>query len=483
MLKRNAVLFCSTLFVGISCSSGDESDLPTIAIGAVLDQSGSVAAPSWNSSVSVAIDHLNAGLSGAGASFRLRAALADSTGNGDVTAQRAASLVKNEGVVGLVTDLSGSSINTNALLNYATQTTERLNVPGICILCTSPAINNPTATDSDPTKQAAKQDPDGWWQRTSTNQDVIADLVFNSIFTAGADDDGDVNGDDILRVTIYLNDDDPGRNFRIKLGDALAAHEAAVKISKPDFKTELEAVFIAVDQNGQVDIDTHPWSADLVALTDSVNSDPDTLDKTPATAPDAILESATAAHTIALIKLFAAGSYTVPFYHFHGFRHPLTALSLGNAINGQEGLSHILLDNGAAGTVFAAALHAKTGLGPQYLDSSAYDAAVVLGLAAIAAASGLEDPTAVTGTQVRDAISMTQTGNQVIYTGPAEFTKSIKLLLDGTAINYEGASGPVDFDANGNALGKIAHYTGTNGTWVESEIYDCAQPGCPLITQ
>jgi hypothetical protein len=171
----------------------------------------------------------------------------------------------------------------------------------------------------------------------------------------------------------------------------------------------------------------------------------------------------------------------VPFFHFHGFRHPLSTQNLGDAMNGHEGVAHVVLDNEASGEVFADALLAATGVGPQYLDSSAYDAAVVLSLAAIAASRDLEDPSSVTGAQVRDAISMLETGSEVIRTGRSEMAKAIASLRVGTAVNYEGASGPVDFGANGNALGRLAHYVGVNGVWEERELYDCTRPDCPLI--
>lgn len=43
--------------------------------------------------------------------------------------------------------------------------------------------------------------------------------------------------------------------------------------------------------------------------------------------------------------------------------------------------------------------------------------------------------------------------------GPGEFARAKDLISRGVKINYEGASGPVDFDANGDVQGRI-------GVWV-----------------
>jgi branched-chain amino acid transport system substrate-binding protein len=51
----------------------------------------------------------------------------------------------------------------------------------------------------------------------------------------------------------------------------------------------------------------------------------------------------------------------------------------------------------------------------------------------------------------------------VIY--PGEFAKAKTLLRQGVRINYEGASGPVDFDAAGDIVGRVSVNRYSNGAW------------------
>jgi branched-chain amino acid transport system substrate-binding protein len=42
--------------------------------------------------------------------------------------------------------------------------------------------------------------------------------------------------------------------------------------------------------------------------------------------------------------------------------------------------------------------------------------------------------------------------------GPGEFARAKQLLAAGTKVNYEGASGPVEFNATGDAQGRVEHW-------------------------
>jgi branched-chain amino acid transport system substrate-binding protein len=76
-----------------------------------------------------------------------------------------------------------------------------------------------------------------------------------------------------------------------------------------------------------------------------------------------------------------------------------------------------------------------------------YDAVMVLGLAMNIAPD-------LSGPAIRDAIRKIQTaGGTVIGTGPDEFRKAVALIKDGKPIKYVGATGPVEFDANGDVGG------------------------------
>ena len=79
--------------------------------------------------------------------------------------------------------------------------------------------------------------------------------------------------------------------------------------------------------------------------------------------------------------------------------------------------------------------------------AEAYDAAMLIALAIQQAGSA--DRTA-----IRDALRRVSNGPGE-RVGPGEFARAKELLSRGTKINYEGASGPVEFDANGDVQGRI----------------------------
>jgi ABC-type branched-subunit amino acid transport system substrate-binding protein len=83
--------------------------------------------------------------------------------------------------------------------------------------------------------------------------------------------------------------------------------------------------------------------------------------------------------------------------------------------------------------------------------ANAYDATAVIGLAAYAVeAKGLVP----TSKNIRDHLR--QVANPPgTFVGPGDFEKAFEVLNTGKPINYEGASGSVDFDPNGDVLTPI----------------------------
>ena len=98
-----------------------------------------------------------------------------------------------------------------------------------------------------------------------------------------------------------------------------------------------------------------------------------------------------------------------------------------------------------------------------YLDT-AYDAFYLLSLAAQAA--GSTDSVA-----IRDQLRAVANppGEQV---GPGEFEKAVKLLEEGKEIDYEGASGSVNFDDNGDVPGTFGEWTFKDGEVVTNRIFE-----------
>lgn len=91
--------------------------------------------------------------------------------------------------------------------------------------------------------------------------------------------------------------------------------------------------------------------------------------------------------------------------------------------------------------------------------ANAYDATAVVGLAAYAAkAKGLP----LTSKNIRDYLRFVADPPGT-FVGPGEFKKAFELLGRGEDINYEGASGSVDFDGNGDVVTPIEIWKFSNG--------------------
>ncbi|MCP4114343.1 MAG: ABC transporter substrate-binding protein [Desulfobacteraceae bacterium] len=98
--------------------------------------------------------------------------------------------------------------------------------------------------------------------------------------------------------------------------------------------------------------------------------------------------------------------------------------------------------------------------------ANAYDATALIGLAAYAAkVKGL----LLTSRFIRDQLRMVSSppGN---FIAPGEFDKAFELLRQGKDINYEGASGSVDFDENGDVLAPIEVWKFSKGKIVTVRV-------------
>ena len=98
--------------------------------------------------------------------------------------------------------------------------------------------------------------------------------------------------------------------------------------------------------------------------------------------------------------------------------------------------------------------------------ANAYDAAAVIGLAAFAAqSSGLD----ISSATLRD--NLRQVANPPgVFIAPGQFAKAFELLREGKQINYEGASGSVDFDPNGDVEAPIEIWRFSEGRIVTDRI-------------
>lgn len=143
------------------------------------------------------------------------------------------------------------------------------------------------------------------------------------------------------------------------------------------------------------------------------------------------------------------------FVFTDGMKTTQVASDFGEFIDGTFGTAPGSVESGE-GDAFVAAYEARYGeLPPLPFIDSAYDAAMIMMLAAEAA--GSSDPVA-----IRDQIRAVA-GAPGEKVGPGEFARAKELIAAGTDIDYEGASGGHAFDANGDVGGTYEHWIVSGG--------------------
>jgi len=372
------------------------------------------------------------------------------------------------GVKALVSDsMSGIATAVNAM-NY--DVTQPLGLPITCAACTSGSINDPNATNSDPSLQAGYQDLDNWLRRTTISNVGVSDIQLRDLMSRGPNHDGDANGNGVVNIGVIQSNDTLGLA-------TLATFPTAIPLVRQwqGLTTAPAVTTYPVLYDPTLDPNSYNYAADLA--------------KVMAQAPlDALWDGGQPAQMEGYAVAYHNGGYTIPMTNMGSFLRDATLQALGGNGEGQEAVNNVIVANNASGAVFASEFEASSGSKPAGYDSSVYDAYIVTMLAILKAALPLADPSTVAPADVRTALDQLNvpTG-EVIRTGTAEFTKAIAAIAAGHDINYEGASGPVDFDSVGNVRGDLATYRIVNGQFSLVEEYDCinhtADWNCPVVQQ
>jgi ABC-type branched-subunit amino acid transport system substrate-binding protein len=100
--------------------------------------------------------------------------------------------------------------------------------------------------------------------------------------------------------------------------------------------------------------------------------------------------------------------------------------------------------------------------------ANAYDATVLVGLAAAAA---MAEGKPITAVNIRNCLHKVATppGEKIM---PGEFAKAMMMLRAKKDIDYVGASGPVNFDINGDVVTPIEIWQFKNGTMITKSVED-----------
>jgi len=439
----------------------------TVNIGQVIDRTGSIATPSWADSIRLAVGTANQAMKQAGRTD-LRFALVDAnSGNApDMARAGAIQVVKSQGAKAVITDSSQDDIGIN-MLAYDADPAHALEVPVVCMACTSPNINNPSANDGDPVKQAALRNSKGWNFRTTMSDAYQSRVVAHMLVAAGAK--GDVNGDGKFKLAIYASDDPYGHGF----SDAL---------KKDVMQFASHAVVEQVFHDVKAVPTEYDWAADVAKLTDKHNVSSGKADGV----PDAVVAISFPKFEVHFTKAYLDSKSKVRLLHTHNFRAARVLEALSSAVEGQEGTSQAVLGDGNSPRVFSDDLTALTGQVPAFRDAAAYDAAMTVMLATVQAmkSNRLSSAEMVTGAMIRDSMrSINDRNGEPVDAGMAGFARAVQLIQDGKAIDYQGASGPCDYDAHGNVVAQLARFR-VQGQFVDVEKFDCvADRECPAIRQ
>lgn len=144
-------------------------------------------------------------------------------------------------------------------------------------------------------------------------------------------------------------------------------------------------------------------------------------------------------------------------------------------LNGSYGTVPGSLDSPSKSTFEKAYTEEHGSPPPQPFMTNAYDAAAVISLAMQKAGS-------TESKAIRDNLrDVAGPPGEKIYAGPEEFEKAFQLLEEGEAINYEGAGGSVDFNADGDVASPIEIWKIEDGEIVTERVEDIAIKGGEFV--
>ena len=482
-----ALALSTAVLIGCAPDSEPIPGPDVVVIGALIDQTGSNARIQWRDAAELAVEDANRGLEMAGGFRNLRFALrfSDSTGTPAVALRRASALMAERRLAGIVTDTT-EDVLAIAGAEYDAAVDD-LDVPLVCMACTSPELGDPLAADPDFVRQQAMRDAPGWVWRTAANSDPEAVALLNAARSLGRE--GDTNGDGRWKVAILVVDDEFGNGFFESIQRARDRNFPLIDPMGRPIAGGLTLEIVRHPPN--VDANTYRWSDALELLVDDRNDEPEV---NPGVSrpgeplpdflvdgePDAIIEITPPLFAASVTRAYVEAGESVPFIHHHNWRHETTLVRLvGFDITGHEGVSHALLDNcETSGSAFHASMLRHNGQQPGIWDAQTYDATMVLLLASLVALRDTSPETnaALEGAAVRDALASVAGGDgtaTLVPAGADGFALAVSTIQSGGSVEYAGASGPVDFDAVGDVRNDFVHFRVEGTRFVDELTYAC----------
>jgi hypothetical protein len=480
------------------CGSDNKPTTPPISvtIGAMLPTTGPNANMDWITAVQLAVTDMTSAVKMSTSlkqpiTFNLEKT---NVASDETMAHDAMQTYSNDGAKIVITEASNAAIGSNKW-NYeqidmaAAGTAGPSAIPVISFTATSASLNSPTATDAVPARQEALRDPANWFYRTCPNSNNLSAIRLNEIFGGLNGNGGDTNNDTKVKV-VWIGSTDTSTQSSIT-GDQKAV---MTYLGTPAGVAALGTNTYSAE-TVSFDPGTDPTSFDyttyIAEATDNMNQQTGMMDGT----PDMIINKALPNIAIPFIKAYKQNlANTIPIFQDGSFRRNTLLVALGASADGQVGVSNIAYMNNMSGSLFAAEQSAQTGYQPAAYEAQGYDAMALALLAVIKASidNKITDPALLTTDDVHTALDQLNDPNAAVRfgTGAAQFKLAIDALQAGQTVNYDGASGNVDFDtvdptmgATGDTYDYATVWKIQGGQFHETQFFNCLkdQVGCPSL--
>src|SRR5262245_51380253 len=301
MIRNLCISSCIplALLCGCSAEEKDESVVP-IEMGAAFSKTGVSAVTTWNDAFRLAADDATEGLRQAGyptgARLSFETQVADTRNDVAVTLERSTELAKQQGAKMIVVGTSSDAVALSKLA-YDDDTSNDIDVPIVCVACSSPALHNPNATNADPVVQAANRNTLGWVFGLAMSSVPQAHVLWNILAdsTPAGNALGDLNGDGTVKISTVALDDAFGTGFQDAMANVVSAESPS-------------AIYEKTKHAKDADVNTYDWATAINLLTDSAT------DGQTDVPPDAIIEFTFPQFSLALVKAYSS---PIRFMHTH----------------------------------------------------------------------------------------------------------------------------------------------------------------------
>jgi len=433
-------------------------------MSALVGLTGNNADVGYGESVTLGVDQFNEALRKEGEDFQIKDILQDSQAIPTVAMSLALDAIQNQGARMVIFDTS-QDVVVAAQSYYDSDPSNDLNVVLMDGLGSGAAINKHT-----PGSQPWQIDADNWIWRTVMSSTPAANTAIDVLgtYTPAGHIPGDINGDGVVKVAMFGTNDGLGQPL---VADATARAKA---IFGPD--TVIETAFH--DPGASVD-DSTIWTNFVTKLLDA--NDDTASGSTPGNVPDMLFAGLQVLYNVPTWKAYKATGSPAPFMGSLAMRSPVFLSEVGALAEGAQQVGFQQFANNDAGAKYTADFAAAGNSGGS---AGLYDAAVLSGLAAFIAAQATGDIDTVGNDDIKAALAQTSVeGGVRAIPGVEGIRQALRAIKAGQAINYDGASGPLDFDAYGDVRSGLQKSVVQGGQWVTTQSFDCTESidSCPLV--